>query len=310
VDNLWHTPLECSNYALYYPLPSSHKRYFSIKRNQIFYKHRTNDPYISGDSIARLTDYHAYGRSKKNSISITKLEEADSIFVPGELLLEFIQKYGSSIKARTLVTGNSDRNFTDEVILPPSIQLWLCQNSAMPTKLGVATLPIGIENISLGRTGFSYYYEKHYQDADSTVVLVPPMSPTNSIRFKIVAEAMGRPDVFHVHRHLLPEKEYFSLVRSYRFIMCCEGNGFENHRIWETLYQGSFPVMLNSAWANSLKYLNLPILLINDLSEVTADLLKEFEVRHKDFDPSNTAQLWTPFWKSIILNAIVGPPQS
>jgi hypothetical protein len=180
----------------------------------------------------------------------------------------------------------------------------------MLTKLGVATLPICIENVSLGRTGLAHYYNRYRQDADSTTVLAPLMSPRNSIRFKVVAEAMGRPEVFHVHRHLLPGKEYRSLARSYRFIMCCEGNGFANHRIWETLYQGSSPVMLNSAWANSLKYLNLPILLINDLSEVTADLLKEFEVRHKDFNLSNTTQLWTPFWKSIILNAIVGPPQS
>jgi hypothetical protein len=100
------------------------------------------------------------------------------------------------------------------------------------------------------------------------------------------------------------EREYFSFVKNYRFIFCSEGNGYENHRIWETLYQGSFPVMLKTDWSKSLEWLNLPILLIDNFGELTKDKLYEFEKFHQDFHPHEKAELWIPFWRDLIARNI------
>jgi len=231
---------------------------------------------------------------------LDRVSTANSIFIPGEKFDEFLNQARGRIKAHTLVTGNSDKNFIDPVLLPDSVALWLCQNNAIRGTNIVKTLPIGIENLRLGRSGLPKYFEPHRKTASIDRVLVPPMSPTNEIRFPTIFEAMKRPDVFDVRRSLIREKEYFSMTRDFRFVMCCEGNGFENHRIWETLYQGSFPVMYNSNWSNSLKYLNLPILFVDSLDEINRELLLSFAESNSNFKPEKLESLWIPFWERII----------
>jgi hypothetical protein len=300
LDEYLHSPLECNNYRLYNPLPFSHSRYFRIKLNQLRFKFKDNSPYISGDSIAGLCDYIAFGRQKDEKIDLQKVAKAKSIFVPGEKFEEFLLLAGKVVTAKTLVTGNSDQNFEHKCQIPPSVTLWLCQNNAMPSSNIIRTLPIGIENIRLGRTGLPKYYKIHDHNANPKRILVPPMSPTNPIRFPVIYEALKNPHLFDVRRELMVEKEYFELTRKYRFVMCCEGNGFENHRIWETLYQGSFPVLLESPWALSLKYLGLPILYVKSIQEVTPQMLADFIELNKHFIPENLETLWIPYWSKII----------
>jgi hypothetical protein len=295
-----HSPLECSNYALFNPLPFSHLRYFRIKINQIRYRYKNSSPYISGDSIASLTDYIAYGRFQNKKLNLAKLSRAKSIFVYGDLLDKFLTESKGYVNAHTLVTGNSDKNFTKPILLPKSIKLWLCQNNAIPKQRGLYTLPIGIENLRLGRAGLTNYFKKYGEDAVHDKVLVPPMGPTNLVRAKVIFEALQKPKYFVVEKKLLCERDYFHLTRKYRFVFCCEGNGFENHRIWETLYQGSFPVLLETNWSKSLKYLNLPILYVSSLASINLELLEKFYETHKNFDPSTTESLWTPYWRKLI----------
>jgi len=216
------------------------------------------------------------------------------------MLLQFLHEGSGYINAHTLITGNSDTNFVQEILLPQSIELWLCQNNAMPERKGLLTLPIGIENIKLGRTGLKKYYKKHDADAIINKVLVPPMSPSNEIRAKIIFRAMQKPDLFIVKREIIPENEYFSLTREFKFIFACEGNGFENHRIWETLYQGSFPVLIKTNWSLSLRYLNLPILWVSNIDEINQEMLLNFAELHKNFNPRNTKSLWISYWKELI----------
>jgi hypothetical protein len=236
---------------------------------------------------------------------LRKIRTANSIFIPGEKFEEFLESAKGDINARTLVTGNSDQNFVKPVDLPSSVSLWLCQNNAIPSSEIVRTLPIGIENLRLGRSGLPKYFKHHRETASVTRVLIPPMSPTNAIRFPTISETMKRPDVFEVRRTLVPEKEYFSMTRDFRFVMCCEGNGFENHRIWETLYQGSFPVLFKSTWSESLRYLQLPILYIDSLDDVQVNLLQDFAHNNSHFTPNSLEPLWIPYWKRVIQQGIL-----
>jgi len=203
------------------------------------------------------------------------------------------------------VTGNSDQNFLDSVELPSSVTLWLCQNNGNPKEEKTRTLPIGIENLRLGRAGLRKYFKPHRSSAPLNRVLVPPMSPTNPERFTVVFEALKRPDIFDVHQRLIDENEYFSLTRDFRFVMCCEGNGYENHRIWETLYQGSFPILINSTWSKSLQYLGLPIMYIDSLDEIRAETLQDFARKNSGFSPESAECLWTPFWEKVIRQGFV-----
>lgn len=300
MDQYLHSPLECNNYRLYNPLSFSHSRYFRIKFNQFRYKFKNNSPYISGDSIASACEYIAYGKNKRDQIDIRKAKSAKSIFIPGEKFEDFLRDYGRFISARTLVCGNSDFNFTKTYELPPSVSLWLCQNNAMPMSDKVRTLPIGIENLRLGRSGLPKYFKRHLDSAIDSKILVPPMSPTNQVRFPTILQSLAIPSLFDVRQTLIAEREYFNLTREFRFVLCCEGNGFENHRIWETLYQGSFPVLFRTPWSQSLDWLGLPILYIDSLDEVSEEMLRQFSYDNSGFRPEECDALWLPFWKRII----------
>ena len=286
------------NNSLSAPLAKSRKRSLIIRANQIRHKSATNAPYISSDSIAAQVDYLLFGISGRQKLNIKKLMNANSIYVKSdqlEQLFELAQRF--ELRARVLVTGNSDRNFCSLIGLPSNFQVWYCQNNAVHGDLKIRTLPLGIENIRLGRLGFPKYFSAHSPKADPTRICVPPMSPTNPIRYEAVEFARKFPQLFHVYSNYLIEKEYFRLTQSYRFILCCEGNGFENHRIWETLYQGSFPILVRSPWSVSLEYLELPILFVNSLNDLNVDMLKEHAEAHKSFVPGDLPQLWTPYWR-------------
>jgi hypothetical protein len=166
------------------------------------------------------------------------------------------------------------------------------------------TLPLGLENRELGRAGLKKFHKNRPVPVITNRVFVPPMSPTNPIRRKTILECFENPRVFDIQVQLLEEKDYFELAAKYRFVLCLEGNGFENHRIWETLYRGGLPILLRSNWSQSLCYLNLPIILIESVRELNEEFLIFKDREFAKFSPELTPVLWTPFWKSVISSKI------
>ena len=281
-------------------IPWSYSRSLKIKLYKIRYSKKDTSPYLSGDSFANLTDYIVYGIKKTEKLNLTKLRDAKSVFVPGDLLNKFLEESFGHVRAKVLITGNSDQNFPKLLPLPKSISHWYCQNNAVLHSKMVNTLPIGLENSRLGRIKLLGLNQKNFMDVTMDQVLVPPMSMTNTIRIFAIKEALKFPKVFKVQIKMINEKDYSNLTSRYRFILCCEGNGYDSHRVWETLYRGSFPVLLNSKWARSLQYLNLPIMIIDSFKEVNQKMLTKFANKHNDFEPVKTNSLWTPYWKELI----------
>lgn len=263
---------------------------------QYLLRNKTNSPFISGDSIAELAQARVKDIASFNS---KNLKKAQTIFIEGHWLIPFLEKFGSELENKTLISGNSDFNLT---LIPPNfpsnIRL-LCQNNTVKNK-SISTLPIGLENLSLGRSGFKHYHKGVKDFAITNKVLIPPMSPTSLIRAKIITDGELKRDVFEVVYRYLSKREYFKLTKKYKFIFVCEGNGFDTHRMWEVLYQNSFPVVLRSDWTETLSWLNLPILSVNSLKEVTFEKIAEHYQEHSKYNAKETQELWIPFWKDLI----------
>lgn len=278
-------------------------RYSAILARQFFFKLSTNAPYVSGDSIAKLCDYIAFGWFGSSKFDEAASKSAKSIFVRAEQLEE-LEVFGESLGLRpsVVVTGNSDRNFTVDRANPLGCKLWLCQNNAMTPRPGLATLPIGLENRRLGRLGQKSLFRKSKRRMQTalTRVFVPPMRPTNPERIKAVEEAQRRPDLFHVSREYVHERKYLDRVKDFQFVLCLEGNGFENHRIWECLYLGVFPILLRSRWSQSLTYLDLPLLVVDSLDDVCWELLEDFVARHSNWSPDSSDAIWVNYWRRVL----------
>jgi hypothetical protein len=259
---------------------------------------KTNRPYLSGDSFAGIADYYAFGQSGEERINLESLRSARSIFVNGDRFDRLLHEHFSDIGAQVILTGNSDENWDAMPTIPSAVELWLCQNSSIVDSR-VSTLPIGLENLRLGRSGITAHYRQHRGPRIEDKVLVPPMSDTNSVRPATVNKTQSNPALFHTMTTYMSARKYFSVARKHRFVLCLEGNGYENHRIWETLYQGNFPVMLRTPWQQTLSYLKLPILSVDSIHEISLELLASFLDENKDFSPQETPCLWIDYWEKL-----------
>jgi hypothetical protein len=56
--------------------------------------------------------------------------------------------------------------------------------------------------------------------------------------------------------------EYLCDLRKYNFVLCPQGNGIDTHRLWETLYVGGFPVVLEGTSLDEVLRL-LPVVLLD-----------------------------------------------
>ncbi len=96
-------------------------------------------------------------------------------------------------------------------------------------------------------------------------------------------------------------KKYLEEIRSSKFVFCPRGNGIDTHRLWETLYMGSIPIV---KYENTHHlFTDLPILFVKDWTEVNQKLLDEKydEIINKEW---NLNKLKLSFWEDFIKKII------
>lgn len=87
--------------------------------------------------------------------------------------------------------------------------------------------------------------------------------------------------------------DYCENLTNYKFVVAPPGNGDgDTHRTWEALYTGSFPIVLRSSIFNDYKN-DLPIIQVNDYSEVTYDLLESYLYKEYNYEKLNME-----YWKN------------
>lgn len=104
---------------------------------------------------------------------------------------------------------------------------------------------------------------------------------------------------------------YLERCRQHAFVACPRGNGFDTHRVWETLYMGSVPILLDSPLARRV-YAGLPVVFVDDWSALgNRDLLvKKFErlARERWFTPQLLSQIWWHRRLHDLARTDAGPP--
>jgi hypothetical protein len=95
---------------------------------------------------------------------------------------------------------------------------------------------------------------------------------------------------------LIKYYDYCEKLSKHTFIVAPPGNGDgDTHRIWESLYVGSFPITLKNLFFNDYEN-DLPIIQVKDYSEVTYDLLNSYLNREYNYE-----KLYMEYWKNRII---------
>ena len=85
----------------------------------------------------------------------------------------------------------------------------------------------------------------------------------------------------------------------YAFILCPFGNGYDCHRTWESLILGNIPIVKTSNLDKL--YINLPVLIVKDWTEITLELLtmtiQKFKTQNFNYE-----KLKLQYWMNNIRN--------
>jgi len=92
-------------------------------------------------------------------------------------------------------------------------------------------------------------------------------------------------------------RAYLAQIARHKFVLCPRGNGIDTHRLWETLYMGSIPVVQRHVALE--EFHELPIMWIDAWEEVTEDRLRaEYEnITSKTW---NLEKLQFSYWEAKI----------
>jgi hypothetical protein len=210
-----------------------------------------------------------------------------------------------------LISHNSDgavkkiKTRKDEASLdkaPPNLIKWFAQNVCVEDPR-LESIPIGLENSQ-------WFPElKKIQKLETIINLQKNSINLVYANFNISTNVEERSKAYevcnsltHVTKHFGKNGEdydnYLKNLKHHDFIICPPGNGEDTHRLWETLYIGSIPIVKKTI--NTSYYKNLPICYINDWQQI-AD--QNFLIEQKNMlkSKTNLQMLDFDYWKNKIL---------
>ena len=178
-----------------------------------------------------------------------------------------------------IIFHNSDGGFKDEhksILQIDNVNKIYTQNLTIKPEERIIPLPIGIAN-SMWQHGNLHIWK---QILESNKLVNKP----NYIYFN-----------FNINTNLFKRKKcydiitsknipnipttnylnYLTILSSYKFAICPEGNGVDTHRFWECLYLKVIPICLKN---HITKYYseNFPIVLLDDWNDIEDNMLKLF----------------------------------
>jgi hypothetical protein len=265
---------------------------------RLVYSNRRKSPHISGDTFAQLCDLRIDHEGFRD---IKLIKSARSIFCQSHTLEEFIGDYHKVINAKILFAGNSDFEFHDlNLKLPRSVKRIYLQNSFVSDSKRVFTLPIGLENLSLGGSNSLGRFLPIPYSLPNSRVLLGPFGETHQVRKQIddmFKNYSKQIDFKYVTGHI-SKRSYRKLLQSFNFVACPRGNGVDTHRAWESLYYGRYPIVIRDEWALSLAYLKLPLVFLSNWTP--KEVIEINSNSPSSFDPSKIESLWEPYWIKIL----------
>jgi len=271
-----------------------------IRGRQLKFRNSISSPFISGGALASVCDFVINKESDLDAF-VRHDRSSHIVFCRSDLAHELSRLSLINGPRRTLIAGNSDHDFTALTQLPHNgFESFYLQNSLISNGKNIFTLPIGIENLSIGINGLpnNLKVTKDW-NSRSTKVMVGPFSPTHTEREELLKVAERETKVFEVINVPLSPKRFAQEMNEYKFVACPRGNGIDTHRFWEALYRGSVPIVIASKWSKSLKYLDLPLIEVSNWAEA-GNAIKEFANQSPPRLPGELKSLWLPYWKNLL----------
>ncbi|MHB1569046.1 MAG: hypothetical protein ACYCXW_02510 [Solirubrobacteraceae bacterium] len=254
----------------------------SLVPSHIRHFHRHVDRYAR--ELLTFEDYAELGETE-----IVRIASKRSLFVYTHELPAFVEQVWPRLGGAgyVLITHNSDHgvdpmyaDWLDDA--GAKLRRWFAQN-ALFSHPKLVPLPIGIANRMWehGNVRVLHRVARRCRRWRKTELLAINFHPgTHPSRLP------ARDALWDAFPQLAVERQRPSSYRGYleelalhRFCACPRGNGIDTHRLWECLYLGVVPIVERSPHTEHWCNVGLPLLLVDDWSEVTRSYLHEQERR-------------------------------
>lgn len=259
-------------------------------------------PYISGDTFRVSCDFTFDELSKNIDPSLVK--NGNTIFVKTDFLEEFFTRVHPNIPSKyILVSHNSDCHVPGRFapfLEDEKIIAWFGQNLENCLHSKMHPIPIGIANRCWdhGNIDIVTRMRKKISEFDRTIFLY--------MNFQIATYPGERGRVANMFRNeaycvVSDVKDYATFLADLSqsiFVLSPRGNGSDCHRTWECLLMGAIPIVKKSSL--DPLYENLPVLIVDDWSDVTYEFLLE---KYQEMQANSSYEMeraYSEYWLKLI----------
>tara|TARA_B100000212_G_C27334613_1_gene516285 strand:- start:80 stop:1108 length:1029 start_codon:yes stop_codon:yes gene_type:complete len=236
---------------------------------------------------------------KENDIIFCNLYMIDSLF---RLL-----KNETSLKNIKLITGQSDKGIGKKLFMtkPACISEWYSTNVNYSNKK-LIPIPLGVANDHPKNLQFKNFVKENIEHDKTELAYMNFEKNTNFYKRNKIIRKLRVKDWVYTEDTLLSLDDYLLKLKSFMFIISPPGNGIDTHRVWETIYAGSYPVVEKSLCMNSFN--EYPIIFVDNLSKITLDQIKSLKNNLNKFD---SEILKVNYWmKKIDRNRVISANDS
>ena len=102
-----------------------------------------------------------------------------------------------------------------------------------------------------------------------------------------------------------PNKDHPSYLKElscYKWVCSPRGNGVDCHRLWESLYANSIPLVDDAINTQDFKRMGLPIIIVSDWSNITLEWLEEETLKLGIICHSKL--LFLDYWKELFYSML------
>ena len=230
---------------------------------------------------------------------LSKLRRSQIVYIDSDHLESVLSDAPSGWRPQILIAAGSDREFHEVPSgIPSSARALFLQNSFIDDNKHIFTLPIGLEDASIGINGITSLFTPPRPQLSKPRILIGPYSDTHPVRAETLASFLDVLGPWDTQVSPLRTRELDRKMRKYTHVLALRGNGVDTHRAWETVYRGSRPIVAKDAWSSSLSLMGAPLHIVDNLQPATLLAAVGSKIALEAIRPEKIAFMWMPYWKS------------
>lgn len=257
------------------------------------------EEYISVKGFASISKF-IFDNKYYINFDSSKIQNNDIVFLNLDNFNYFLKilSHNPPKNKFILITHNSDSKFTYkhyELIKKYVNKIYAVNNTIYDENINVRTIPLGFKDnptntIKLLKNIPQDFKKEHF-------LYLNINTGTNRKKRQYCYDYFSSLDWVYTKSNLTFTEFYIDLKKS-KYVISPEGNGIDCHRIYESLYLNSIPILKTSVMDSFYK--NLPVIIVSEWNEICKeDLYNDYEKNYEKlvkWKIENPDWIYPSFW--------------